>query len=43
MECVRASARLLGVMDALSQDFTLVFDGERRTATLSLGTSPSKG
>lgn len=43
VECVRASARLLGVMDALSQDFTLVFDGESRTATLSLGTSPSRG
>ena len=43
VECVRASARLLGVMEALSQDFTLVFDGERRTATLSLGTSPSEG
>lgn len=37
LECVRASARLLGAMDALSQDFTLVFDGARRTATLSLG------
>ena len=41
IECVRASARLLGAMDALSQDFTLVFDGATRTATLSLGTAPS--
>ena len=41
VECVRASARLLGVMDALRQDFTLVFDSERRTATLSLGMSPA--
>lgn len=37
VECVRASARLLGAMDVLSQDFTLVFDGTRRSATLSLG------
>lgn len=43
VECVRASARLLGVMDALRQDFTLVFDSERRTATLSLGMSPASG
>ena len=43
IECVRASARLLGAMDALSQDFTLVFDGQRRTATLSLGISSGGG
>jgi hypothetical protein len=43
VECVRASARLLGVMDALTQDFTLVFDGLSRTATLSVGTSPTGG
>ena len=43
IECVRASARLLGAMDALSQDFTLVFDGQRRTATLSLGISSGDG
>ena len=43
VECVRASARLLGVMDALRQDFTLVFDSERRTATLSLGISSPGG
>lgn len=36
IDCVRASARLLGAMDALSQDFTLVFDGTTRTATLSV-------
>jgi hypothetical protein len=41
VECVRASARLLGVMDALRQDFTLVFDNAGRTATLSLGMSPA--
>jgi hypothetical protein len=40
VECVRASARLLGAMDALTQDFTLRFDGTSRTATLSLGTAP---
>lgn len=36
IDCVRASARLLGAMDALTQDFTLVFDGTTRTATLSV-------
>jgi hypothetical protein len=36
LECVRASARLLGAMDALRGDFTLVFNGESRTATLSM-------
>ena len=43
VDCVQASARLLGVMETLRQDFTLVFDGERRTATLSVGTSPPGG
>jgi hypothetical protein len=43
IECVRASARLLGAMDALSQDFTLVFDGQRRAATLRLGISNGDG
>jgi hypothetical protein len=36
LECVRASARLLGAMDALRGDFTLVFKGDSRTATLSV-------
>ena len=36
IDCVRASARLLGALDALTQDFTLVFDGATRTATLSV-------
>jgi hypothetical protein len=43
LECVRASARLLGAMDALSQDFTIVYDGQRRTATLSLGIGSGSG
>lgn len=43
LACVQASARLLGAMDALRQDFTLVFDGASRTATLSVGSSPDGG
>jgi hypothetical protein len=43
LACVQASARLLGAMDALRQDFTLVFDGGSRTATLSVGSSPDGG
>jgi hypothetical protein len=43
LPCVQASARLLGAMDALRQDFTLVFDGGSRTATLSVGSSPDGG
>lgn len=43
LACVQASARLLGAMEALRTDFTLVFDGGSRTATLSVGSSPDGG
>ncbi|HEY8546488.1 MAG TPA: Clp protease N-terminal domain-containing protein [Acidimicrobiales bacterium] len=41
--CIEAGARLLGAVDALRHDFTLVFDGASRTATLSVGPAPDRG